>query len=278
MSPPDSAVPPSYLLEKRYLAEEHLHRGDTADLFRGTDTWSGELVAIRVLREDRPERESIFRRRAERLFGLASARIVRPIHLGELRDGRPFLVTELLVGRGAETFGRVRWEVACEIARQAMRAVAEMHLHGLVHGDLRPSKIFVASSSAGGSRVKLLDLGIGGRDASEEQDVLALIGILYRFLTGTEWTPDSAASSEAPTFREAPPRLEELLHAWLVAEREGPLTASDVASGLHEIVTYASGQFIIPRPSRTSFELVAPPGAVRVFSTDGPGGGGENER
>ena len=154
MSPPDSAGPPSYLLEKRYLAEEHLHRGDTADVFRGTDTWSGELVAVRVLREDRPELESVFRRRAERLFGFASSRVVRPIYLGETRDGRPLLVTELLVGRGADSFGRVRWEVACEIARQAMRALAEMHLHGLVHGDLRPSKIFVASSSAGGWRAR----------------------------------------------------------------------------------------------------------------------------
>jgi serine/threonine protein kinase len=279
MSSSDTAPPPSYLLEKRYLAEERLGRGETTDVFRGTDTWSGELVAIRVLREDRLERESIFRRRAERLFGFASSRIVRPISLGDTQDGRPFLVTELLVGRSAETFGRLRWEVACEISRQAARALVETHLHGLVHGELRPSKLFVARSSAGGSRVKLLDLGIGGRNACDADDVAALVRILYRFLTGVDWTPENAVSGVRATFHEAPPRLDELLHEWLNAGPEKPLTASDVAEGLQEIVTFASGQFILPRPSRASFELVAPSWAPRVLTRDGQGGGGGgNER
>ena len=167
-SPP--AAPPTYLLEGRYLAEKLLAHGETAELFSGTDTWSGEHVAIRRLRADRPDRASAFRRMSERLFGTASARLLRAISIGEDRDGLPFLVTELLVGRDVGRLGRVRWEVA----------IAEMHLLGLHHGALRASTFFVAASSAGGSRVKLLDLGTGERTATAAKDVRALVAILHR--------------------------------------------------------------------------------------------------
>jgi hypothetical protein len=130
----DSPTPPSYLLEGRYLAEKLVAHGDTADVFSGTDTWSGEIVAIRMLRADRRDRASAFRRMSERLFGTASAKLLRAMHIGEDRDGNPFLVTELLMGRDVERLGRVRWEVACEVTRQAAAAIAEMHISGLHHG------------------------------------------------------------------------------------------------------------------------------------------------
>lgn len=241
--PSTPPAPPSYLLEGRYLAEKLLAHGETAELFSGTDTWSGEHVAIRRLRADRPERASAFRRMSERLFGTASARLLRAISIGEDRDGLPFLITELLVGRDVERLGRVRWEVAIEITRQAALAIAEMHLHDLHHGALRASTFFVAAVSAGGSRVKLLDLGTGDRNATAAQDVAALAAMLHRLLVGK--APLPASDRPARLLLDvagAPPLLEESLRAWLDANGEG-VAASDIATTLKAIIDATSTEF-----------------------------------
>jgi hypothetical protein len=246
-SPP--SAPPAYLLEGRYLAERAISRGDTADLFSGSDTWSGEHVAIRRLRADRPERASAFRRMSERLFGTASARLLRAIAMGDDKDGLPYLITELLVGRDVERLGRVRWEVACEITRQAAAAVAEMHLLELHHGALRASTFFVAASSAGGSRVKMLDLGTGDRAATAAKDVRALTAILHRLLTAQ---PPPAAADRPRPFRlalnGAPPALDEALGRWLDADGEG-VAAAEIAKELKAISDASHGEFWSGAPS-----------------------------
>jgi serine/threonine protein kinase len=253
---PPSSAPPSYLLEGRYLAEKLLVRGETADVYQGTDTWSGELVAIRRLREDRPDRASAFRRTSERLFGTTSARLLRAINMGEDRAGLPFLVTELLVGRDLEKLGRVRWEVACEISRQAAAAVGEMHILGLHHGALRASTFFVAASSAGGSRVKLLDLGTGDRTATAEKDVWALVSILYRLLLGR---PPLPAKARPTAFKlnvsGAPPALEQALGRWLAADGQG-LSAVDMAAELKAINEAATGTFFAGGSSQSGARVV----------------------
>ncbi len=264
-------TPPPYLLEGRYLAVEHLARGESSDVFSGTDTWSGELVAIRMLREDRLDRESTFRRMAERLFGLTSNRIVRAMVVGDDRHGRPFLVTELLVGRGLARVGRVRWEVGCEIVRQAALAVAEMHLNGLFHGALRDASFFVASSSEAGTRVKLLDLGTGDRSANEAKDVRALAGILFRLLVGRPPLPPSAragGTSLGAQLPDAPEELEELLVRWL-ATGTGLVestTAADMATALRELLDPTNDPALRGRDSATSLPepIVLPKSSVRI--------------
>ncbi len=275
-SSPDTPSPPSYLLEGRYLAEKLVAHGDTADVFSGNDTWSGEIVAIRILRADRRDRAAAFRRMSERLFGTTSAKLLRAIHIGEDRDGNPFLVTELLMGRDVERLGRVRWEVACEVTRQAAAAIAEMHINGLHHGALRASTFFVAAASAGGSRVKLLDLGTGDRTATAAKDVRALCAILHRLLVGRPPLPAQARPARLlSNVNGAPPGLEEALGRWLYGEEE--IGAIDVASELKAIIDAASSEFwaggppsssgahALPRPSMIS---VAGPSVESVESDD----------
>ncbi len=263
-SPPAVPSPPSYLLEGRYLAEKHVARGETADVFSGTDTWSGEIVAIRRLRSDRTDRAPAFRRMSERLFGTASARLLRAIHIGEDRDGNPFLVTELLVGRDVERLGQVRWEVACEVTRQAAAAIAEMHINGLHHGALKSSTFFVAAANAGGSRVKLLDLGIGDRTATAAQDVRALCAILHRLLVGRPPLPAKARPARLlANVNGAPPGLEEALARWLYAEGE-EIGAIDVATELKNIIDTANSEFWAGGPSSSGAHALPRPSMISI--------------
>ena len=255
-----SQFPPPYLLDGRYLAVDRLAQGDTSNVFSGTDTWSGEQVAIRVLRGDRMDRERAFRRMAERMFGLTSARLARAIHTGDDRKGRPYLVTEMLVGRGLETLGKVRWEVACELGRHAALALAEIHVNGLHHGAVRASRFFVAASAEGGSRVKLLDLGTGERGTTAQKDVHDLTLIVHRLLTGMPPLPAKArASGLGSTIAGAPPEVSESMSAWLAAADHGTeLLASAMATKLKALVDPQSEEQ--PRatsPSLTT-EIVLP--------------------
>ncbi len=203
------------------------------DVFSGTDTWSGELVCVHRLRMDRPQAASAFRRRAERLFGLTSARVVRAIATGDDRDGRPYLVTELLIGRGVEHLTKVRWEVAAEIVRLGALAVSEMHVNGLVHGALEARSFFVAASAEGGPRVKLLDLGVGDRRATAAQDRRALATILLRMILGAAPVPDGRAT-DLPG---APPELAEHAARWLAAEDDDPTSSpTEIALALRALL------------------------------------------
>lgn len=262
-TPGPSQPPPAYLLDGRYLAMEHLARGDTSNVFSGSDTWTGEHVAIRVLRGDRADRVRSFRIMAERLFGFSSARVVRAIHTSDDRLGRPYLVTELLVGRGIHTLGRVRWEVACELSRHAALALRDMHLQGLAHGTIGARSFFVASSAeGGGARVKLVDLGIGTRGATPRKDVVALAEILHFLLTGE--APHRFGI--VPRIPNAPPELAKALSEWLQAEElDTPLAAAEMAKALRTIVDptgedlrppenpAATGEIVLPKLSRVVF-------------------------
>ena len=265
-----SQPPPPYLLDGRYLAVEHVARGEMSNVYSGSDTWTGEHVAIRFLRGDRADRERAFRGIAERLFGLSSARVVRAIHTSDDRKGRPYLVTELLVGRGIQTLGKVRWEVACELTRHAALALRDAHLHGIAHGSLAPDSFFVAASAESGTRVKLLDLGSGARGATARRDIVALADILHGLLTGTP--PHHLGV--IPRFPGAPPELAEALEGWLAAEdRNTQVSAADMAKALRTIVD-PTGEDTSPRavPPPITGEIVLPKLSRIVFGSQEPTG------
>ena len=87
--------------------------------------------------------------------------IVDVSDFGELPDGRPFLVMELLEGtdlRSILTIAAVFRRPRCWSPSRSARRCEAAHDHGIVHRDL---KARTSSSSAGPEkRVKLLDFGI----------------------------------------------------------------------------------------------------------------------
>ncbi len=94
--------------------------------------------------------------------------IVRAYDAGE-REGRWFIVMEFVDGEDLATLSRRRGPLppheACRLVQQAALALAYAHGRGLVHRDVKPSNMMVATTAEGTrvvalSPVKVLDFGL----------------------------------------------------------------------------------------------------------------------
>ncbi len=105
-----------------------------------------------------------FRREARAASVIGNEHIVAVTDMGDLPDGAPFLVMELLKGQGLSELlkrqGPLTVGRTCTIARQICVALQAAHDKGIVHRDMKPANVFLEARSAGGDFVKVLDFGI----------------------------------------------------------------------------------------------------------------------
>jgi len=152
-------------LDGRYEVLERLGEGGAGIVYRGRQTHLDRFVAIKVLHQDTassPEWRRRFQREAFALSVLAHPNVV-PITDFGVDHGLPFLVMELLEG---QTLGALikegplpLWR-ALEIARQTLRVLAFSHIKGVVHGDLKPTNVFLQALPDQADHVRLLDFGM----------------------------------------------------------------------------------------------------------------------
>jgi serine/threonine protein kinase len=133
------------------------------DVYRAerSDGTFDQHVAVKIARLTLTEPEAVRRFRAERqiLAFLQHPHIVTLIDGGTLPDGRPYLVTELVLGTPITAYCRDRalgLEPRLRLMRQVCQAVQYAHRHGIVHRDLKPANLLV--DEAGVPRV--LDFGV----------------------------------------------------------------------------------------------------------------------
>jgi serine/threonine protein kinase len=91
-------------------------------------------------------------------------------------NGTAYLVMELLEGRTlkkliSENGGRIEFRRALTLLLPIMRALHEIHAHGLVHRDVSPDNIFVTASN----ECKLLDFGAARQAVGEVTGALTVI-------------------------------------------------------------------------------------------------------
>src|SRR5207247_182802 len=94
-----------------------------------------------------------------------------------------FFAMEVLEGRDfsalVEAEGPLAPARAARIVRQAARALAEAHRHGIVHRDVKPGNLYLATMGGEPDVVKVLDFGIaklgaaGGKLHRDEEVYLA---------------------------------------------------------------------------------------------------------
>ncbi|MDI3291744.1 serine/threonine-protein kinase [Polyangium sp. 15x6] len=175
-------VTPGETLLGKYRVERVLGQGGMGMVVAARHEGLGELVAIKLMLgpEDAGRAQQArdrFLREARNAARLKSEHVAKVYDVGQLDDGRPYMVMEYLEGRDLadviERRGPLPVTEAAGLVLQACDALMEAHGLGIVHRDLKPSNMFLIRRPNGKPCLKLLDFGISKRMAAESQSLTA---------------------------------------------------------------------------------------------------------
>lgn len=242
----DSPTDVGRVIAGKYRLECLLGEGGMGAVWRAFHLQLEVPVALKLLRggENMSELRERMRVEGRAVAKLVHPNIVRVFDIGEAETGEPFIVMELLNGESLAAIlerGALSPVSALQLLLPIAEALTLAHSRGVVHRDLKPDNILIATE---GSVVqpKLLDFGIakvrsalasgapaltqtgvllgspdymspeqahGRADIDERSDVWAFCVVLYEALAGR--TPFQRESCQATlrsvAYDEAPPLL-----------------------------------------------------------------------
>jgi len=159
------------LMAGRYQLATEIARGAIGQVWRAVDTFTGERVAIKVLRAEAAAQADLvdaFLAEAELLSELEHVSVIRVRDL-VVADDRYALVLELVEGldlrRRLRADGPLPPVVAVNVVSQIADSLAYLHTRGVIHGDVKPGNILVPGD---GGPVKLADFGVARKMFAEE--------------------------------------------------------------------------------------------------------------
>ncbi len=168
------------LIAGRFEIVGQAGRGGMASVHRAIDHSSDGYAALKVLHITMQDAGERFRREAEVLARLRHPGIVGYVSHGETPDGRAFLAMSWIEGETltarVRRLGRLDPMAVVEIGANVGDALAAAHAAGIVHRDVKPSNLLLASD--GYDRPVLVDFGIArvGTGASAMTQEGMLIG------------------------------------------------------------------------------------------------------
>ncbi len=162
------------MVSDRYKIMRTLGSGGMGGVYEAVHEGIGRKVAIKCLHaEFARDRGAVerFRREARAATAIGNEHIVDVTDVGELPDGAPFLVMELLAGQTLgemlRASGALRVPRAVHIAVQVCDALEAAHGKGIIHRDLKPDNIFITKRGGDPDFVKVLDFGISKAQTGE---------------------------------------------------------------------------------------------------------------
>lgn len=203
------------LIGGRYRLLELLGAGGMGTVYRAHDTELDEVVALKTLRRelvDAPGALDRFRRELKLARRVTHRGVARAFDMGD-HQGERFLTMEYVDGapltRKLEAGRGLPVAVGVQIARDVADALCAAHAVGVVHRDLKPDNVLIASDG----RVVLTDFGVArlveggdaratragmvvgtpaymapeqveGREVSARADLYALGVMLFEMLSG----------------------------------------------------------------------------------------------
>jgi eukaryotic-like serine/threonine-protein kinase len=155
------------VLAGKYRIERVLGIGGMGIVVAARHTQLDAAVAIKLLLPEMlasPTAVARFAREARAASKMTSEHVTRIFDVGELENGAPYIVMELLDGIDLHEMlkqrGTLPAEQAVDFILQTCVAVADAHALGIVHRDLKPANLFCARRSDGEPVIKVLDFGI----------------------------------------------------------------------------------------------------------------------
>jgi serine/threonine protein kinase len=153
-------------LAGRYVIEDLLGEGGMSTVYRARHKLVDRPCAVKVmsptLATDANVRER-FRREAKSTQAISHPNVIEIFDQGEMDDGIPYIVMELLDGKTLSALldvGPLPPPRSLPIMIQIARGIARAHDLGVVHRDLKPDNIFISTREDGSDLVKILDFGI----------------------------------------------------------------------------------------------------------------------
>lgn len=154
-------------LDGKYEVLSFLGKGGGASVFKGTHKFLNQHVAIKIIHGEHSTDFTMlqrFRGEAEISSKLNHPNIVQVYDFGVTSSGTPYLILELLEGESLSSYikrhGKVNAEELLTIFWQLCSALEFAHQRDLVHRDIKPGNIFLATTPDGDTLVKLLDFGL----------------------------------------------------------------------------------------------------------------------
>ena len=154
------------IVGERYRVERVLGAGSMGVVVAAQHLELDATVAIKFLNPELGGEEACerFRREVRATAQLRGEHVARVLDVGELEDGSPFMVMDLLVGRSLADELSVRGALpVAEVVSyvlQACEALAEAHAAGIIHRDLKPANLFLARRADGSTSLKVIDFGV----------------------------------------------------------------------------------------------------------------------
>jgi serine/threonine protein kinase len=212
--------------EARYLLNERIGLGATAEVFRGTDRRDGSPVAIKVAAVADDRHRERLAAEAALMAEVRHPAVVRFVDQGTAAvhsawAGRAFLVQELVYGHSLAERIRSGPAPGSEVAPWAvglLSGLRHLHARGIVHRDIKPANLLLSQLRK--CPVRIVDFGIaapagtvpepgissgtvqymspeqaGGAIVGPADDIYALGLVLLECLTGVKAFPGTAIES-----------------------------------------------------------------------------------
>ncbi len=169
---------PGTEIGRRYEVRGVLGTGGSAVVYEAFDRELKRGVALKVLRTDRTSEAALkrFRREVAIARDAASPRLVRVFDIGQAGD-TVFLTMELVEGESLRDLlarGPLPPERAAAVGAEILRGLADLHALGIVHRDVKPGNILLASTG----EVKLADFGLARHWEGTETRVTETEGLV----------------------------------------------------------------------------------------------------
>ena len=200
------------LISGKYQITRELGKGGMGTVYQAEDTKLRRTVALKFLSPrltSNPDARRQFVREARATSALDHPNICTIYEIDETEDGEMFIAMAYYKGQSLSdkmSKAMLSLEEILDIAVPVARGLAKAHSSGIIHRDIKPGNIFVASDG----QVKILDFGLAklatesghvsvgpagtvlymspeqiqGKDLDHRTDIWSLGVVLYEMLTG----------------------------------------------------------------------------------------------